>query len=261
MLSLEIVEEVMSALFLNLKPGSQKRPERTRARVACGAKCWAPAFALVLMIQCAYGQSSSTPSRAPTEGAKQKTLVVLGDSLAAGYGVDPTEAYPAVLQRLLDQAGFGYRVVNAGISGDTSAGAVRRVDWMLKRPVDVLLLQIGGNDGLRGQSPSALKTNLMTIIERTRAKHPEARIVLAGMKMPPNMGAYANQFEQAFIEVAQEQRVALIPFLLEGVGGVPEMNLPDGIHPTPDGHRRVANNVWAVLEPVLKRAPALPPPR
>ena len=124
---------------------------------------------------------------------------------------------------------------------------------MLRRPVDALLLQIGGNDGLRGQSPSALKTNLVTIIERTRAKYPEVRIVLAGMKMPPNMGAYANQFERVFIEVAREQRAALIPFLLEGVGGVPEMNLPDGIHPTPEGHRRVAENIWAVLQPILKR--------
>jgi len=208
------------------------------------------------MVQCASGQSSSTPSRPSTDAANRKTLVVLGDSLAAGYGVDPTEAYPAVLQRLLDDAGLGYRVVNAGISGDTSAGALRRVDWILRRPVDALLLQIGGNDGLRGQLPSALKTNLVTIIGRTRVKYPEARIVLAGMKMPPNMGAYANQFEQVFIEVAREQRAALIPFLLEGVGGVPEMNLPDGIHPTPEGHRRVATNVWAVLEPVLKRAPA-----
>jgi acyl-CoA thioesterase-1 len=206
----------------------------------------------------ASGQSSSAPARASAEAAtgSRKTLVILGDSLAAGYGVDPSEAYPAVLQRLLDGAGLPYQVVNAGISGDTSAGALRRVDWMLRRPVDALLVQIGGNDGLRGQSPSALKTNLLKIIERTRAKYPEARVFLAGMKMPPNMGAYAEQFERTFIEVAREQRATLVPFLLEGVGGVPDMNLPDGIHPTPEGHRLVARNVWAVLQPGLQRAPA-----
>jgi acyl-CoA thioesterase I len=247
----------MSASFSvsDLQQGNQRGPEQARVSASSGGKGrLAVAFAFGLMAQCVVGQSSSMPSPPSSDATERKSLVVLGDSLAAGYGVDPTEAYPAVLQRLLDHAGLGYRVVNAGISGDTSAGALRRVDWMLRRPVDALLLQIGGNDGLRGQSPSALKTNLVTIIERTRAKYPEVRIVLAGMKMPPNMGAYANQFDRVFIEVAREQRAALIPFLLEGVGGVPEMNLPDGIHPTPEGHRRVAENVWAVLQPVLKRA-------
>lgn len=247
----------MSAALFVLKQENQKWPERIRAHARLwGKRYLAVTFALGLTVQCVVAQPSPVPSGASTNAAKRKTLVVLGDSLAAGLGVDPTEAYPAVLQRLLDDAGLGYQVINAGISGDTSAGALRRVDWMLRRPVDALLLQIGGNDGLRGQSPAALKTNLVTIMERTRAKYPGVRIILAGMKMPPNMGAYATQFEQVFVEVAREQRAALVPFLLEGVGGVPEMNLPDGIHPTPEGHRRVARNVWAVLEPVLKREPA-----
>lgn len=185
--------------------------------------------------------------------------MVLGDSLAAGYGVDPTEAYPGVLQRQIDAAGLNYRVVNAGVSGDTSAGALRRIDWLLRRPVDVLLIEIGGNDGLRGQSPAALKTNLVAIIERTRQKQPQARVVLVGMKMPPNMGAYAEQFEKVFADVAREQKAAFVPHLLEGVGGVPEMNQPDGIHPSPEGHRRVATNVWTVLEPVLRRTPRATP--
>jgi acyl-CoA thioesterase-1 len=252
-----IVKKVMSASFSDLQPGSHGGQERVRVNPGRGEK-WrlAVALALGLMAQCAVAQSSSTPSRGSSDATERKTLVVLGDSLAAGYGVDPAEAYPAVLQRLLDDAGLGFRVVNAGISGDTSAGARRRVDWMLRNPVDALLLQIGGNDGLRGQSPAALKTNLVAIIERTRAKYPEVRVVVAGMKMPSNMGAYANEFERVFVDVAREQRATLIPFLLEGVGGVPELNLPDGIHPTPEGHRHVASNVWAVLQPVLKRAPA-----
>lgn len=207
--------------------------------------------------------TSSVPVSASGAQDVRKTLVVLGDSLAAGFGVDPKEAYPAVLQRQLDAAGLGYRVVNAGVSGDTSAGALRRLDWLLRRPVDALLVEVGGNDGLRGQSPGALKTNLVTIIERTRRKYPEVRVIVAGMKMPPNMGAYGGQFEKVFVDVAREQRAALVPFLLEGVGGVPELNLPDGIHPTPEGHRRVATNVWTVLEPAL-RGPSLrmtEPPR
>ncbi len=199
---------------------------------------------------------SNSAVRTPTN---RLSLVVLGDSLAAGYGVDPAEAYPGVLQRQIDGAGLNYRVVNAGVSGDTSAGALRRIDWLLRRPVDVLLIEIGGNDGLRGQSPGALKTNLVTIIERTRHKQPQARIVLVGMKMPPNMGAYAEQFETVFAEVAREQETAFVPHLLEGVGGVPEMNQPDGIHPSPEGHRRVATNVWTVLEPILRK-PAHPAP-
>lgn len=213
-----------------------------------------PLLALPLLAAAQSSTSSATPganSPATVPAAARKTLIVLGDSLAAGFGVDPSEAYPAVLQRQLDAAGLGYKVINAGVSGDTSAGALRRIDWLLKRPIDALLLQIGGNDGLRGQSPGALKTNLITIIERTRRKNPETRVILAGMKMPPNMGAYAGEFEQVFVDVAREQKAALVPFLLEGVGGMPEMNQPDGIHPTPEGHRRVATNVWRVLQPAL----------
>jgi len=255
-------ESVMSTSIFNSNHRDQRGTKRTRADASssCGPNLYlVTAFALGLMILSVTAQSPSSSGSA--DAAKRKTLVILGDSLAAGYGVDPTEAYPGVLQRLLDEASLGYRVVNAGISGDTSAGALRRVDWILRRPVDALLLQIGGNDGLRGQSPSALKTNLVTIIERTRAKYPDVRVVLAGMKMPPNMGAYADQFEQVFIQVAKEQRAALVPFLLEGVGGVPDLNLPDGIHPTPQGHRRVAQNVWTVLEPALKKSTPLPAPR
>lgn len=185
-----------------------------------------------------------------------KTILVLGDSIAAGFGVDPKEAYPAVLQRKVEAANLPYTVVNAGVSGDTTAGGLRRLDWQLRRPVDVLLLELGGNDGLRGIPPETTRSNLVAIIAKTRAKNPAAQIVLAGMEMPANMGEdYNRQFQRVFPEVAKEQQAALVPFLLANVGGVPELNLPDQIHPTPKGHELVASNVWVVLEPVLRGQP------
>jgi acyl-CoA thioesterase-1 len=183
----------------------------------------------------------------------RKTVLVLGDSLAAGFGLNLSEAYPAVLQRKIDDAKLPYAVVNAGVSGDTTAGGLRRMDWLLRQPVDVLLLELGGNDGLRGLEPEATRSNLVAIIAKTRAKNPAAQVVLAGMEMPANMGEdYNAKFRRIFPEVAKEQDAALIPFLLEGVGGVPELNLPDQIHPTAKGHELVASNVWVVLEPLLR---------
>jgi acyl-CoA thioesterase-1 len=182
-------------------------------------------------------------------------LVVLGDSLAAGFGVEPREAYPALLQRRVEAAGLPFTVVNASVSGDTTAGGLRRMDWVLRQPVDVLLLELGGNDGLRGLAPEASRSNLVAIIGKARAKNPATRIVLAGMVMPDNLGAvYTQKFQAIFPEVAREQKVALIPFLLAGVGGVPELNQPDQIHPTARGHELVASNVWITLEPALRAA-------
>jgi acyl-CoA thioesterase I len=193
--------------------------------------------------------SGSEAAPAPT--TETRNVVVLGDSLAAGYGLDPSEAFPAVLQKKIDEAGWKFHVVNAGVSGDTSAGGLRRVDWLLKRRVDVLIIELGGNDGLRGLAPAALKKNLQAIIERTRQKYPAAEIVIAGMKMPANFGSYAAEFESIYGEVAKEHKVGLVPFLLEGVGGRPDLNLPDRIHPTAEGQKIVAENVWTVLKPVL----------
>lgn len=181
------------------------------------------------------------------------TLVILGDSLAAGYGVEPEQAFPALLQRRIEAAGLGFEVVNAGVSGDTTAGGLRRVGWLLRRPMDVLVIALGGNDGLRGLAPEATRSNLVAIINTVRARQSGVRIVLAGMEMPPNMGEdYTRTFREVFPRVAREKEVALIPHLLEGVGGRPEMNLPDLIHPTPEGHERIAGNVWAVLGPLLE---------
>jgi len=198
--------------------------------------------------------SEQTSSGSPAEKAARKTIVILGDSLAAGFGLDPGEAFPALLQKKIDEVDWVFTVVNAGVSGDTSAGGLRRIDWLLRRRIDVLVLELGGNDGLRGLSTDATKSNLQAIIDRTKRKYPQVRIVVAGMQMPPNMGAdYTNRFQKIFPELAKENGADLIPFLLEGVGGKPALNLPDRIHPTAEGQRIVADNVWKVLEPMLKK--------
>ena len=192
---------------------------------------------------------SATASDVPA--ANPKTILVLGDSLAAGYGLDLSESYPAVLQKKIKDAGWNFTVINAGLSGDTTAGGLRRLDWVLKRKVDVLLLELGGNDGLRGNSVEAMKTNLQSIIDHTKQKYPTAQILIAGMKMPPNLGAYAEQFDKVFPDLARKNNAALVPFLLDGVGGKPGLNQPDLIHPTAEGHKILAQNLWKVLRPLL----------
>jgi acyl-CoA thioesterase-1 len=177
----------------------------------------------------------------------------LGDSLAAGYGLDPSEAFPALLEQKIELAKLDYKVVNAGVSGDTTAGGLRRLDWLLKQPVDVLLLELGGNDGLRGIVPEVTQSNLMAIIERTRRKYPRARVLIAGMQMPPNMGAdYAAKFQKIYASVAHDTETKLVPFLLENVGGHADLNQADRIHPTAEGQKIVAENVWTVLKPMLE---------
>ncbi|HKY07914.1 MAG TPA: arylesterase [Candidatus Binatia bacterium] len=180
-------------------------------------------------------------------------ILFLGDSITAGYGLEPSQAYPALIQKNIDAKGWPFRAVNAGQSGDTSAGALERLNWLLKNRVEVLVLELGGNDGLRGLPVENTRKNLQALIDRTREKYPSAKIVIAGMKVPPNMGrTYAEKFETIFVELAKKNRAPLIPFVLEGVGGVPALNLPDGIHPTAKGQEIVAATVWKTLEPVLR---------
>ncbi len=189
----------------------------------------------------------------PLEARVARSVVFLGDSLSAGFGVKPTEAFPALIEEKIRSAGLPYEVENAGLSGDTSAGGLRRIDWLLQRPIDVLVIELGGNDGLRGLPVAALKTNLQAIIDKARAKNPQVKIVLAGMQIPPNLGPdYARTFQATYREVAEKNNATLIPFLLEGVGGIRELNQPDMIHPTAKGHALVAEVVWRVLEPVLR---------
>ncbi len=181
------------------------------------------------------------------------TILFLGTSLTAGLGVDAEDAYPAVLRRRIDALGLRFRVVNAGVSGETSAGGLRRISWLLREPVAVLVLELGANDALRGQDPTATERNLQAIIDSTRHRDPVTTIVVAGMQAPPNLGAaYTNAFQRLFVDLARKNGAVLIPFLLEGVGGHPDLNQADGIHPTPAGHRIMADNVWRVLEPVLR---------
>jgi len=188
----------------------------------------------------------------PTTGKKR--LLFFGNSLTAGYGVEPEQAFPALVGERIDSLGLGYDVVNAGLSGETTAGGRSRVAWVLRQPVDVFVLELGGNDGLRGLPLSATRRNLQGIIDTVRRRSPSAQIVLAGMQIPPNLGVtYAADFKALYQEVATKNQLVLIPFLLEGVGGIRRLNQPDGIHPTPAGHRIVARTVWAVLAPLLAK--------
>lgn len=180
-------------------------------------------------------------------------ILVVGTSLTAGYGIGAEYAYPAIIQTMIDSAGLPYRVVNAGISGETSAGGLRRIDWALQTPVSVLLLELGANDALRGLDPDSMQANLDRIIERTRARYPAVRVVVAGMEAPPNLGAsYTAAFRGAYRTVADKYGATLIPFLLAGVATRPELNQQDGIHPTAAGQRIMADSVWTYLQPVLR---------
>jgi acyl-CoA thioesterase I len=180
------------------------------------------------------------------------TILFFGDSITAGYGIDPDQAFPALIQKKADSLGWNIRAINAGLSGETSSGGLRRIDWVLRQNIDILVLELGANDGLRGINPDLTKTNLQQIIDRARARYPDIAIVIAGMQVPPNLGQeYTEQFRTMFIDLARENNAALIPFILEGVAGEPDLNLPDGIHPTPEGHRIMTETVWRVIEPVI----------
>jgi acyl-CoA thioesterase-1 len=180
------------------------------------------------------------------------SVMVFGDSITAGYGLDQDDAFPAIMQQKAEKEGFNTVIINAGLSGETSAGGLRRIDWVLQRPVDVFILELGGNDGLRGINPEVTKQNLSGIMDKVKAKYPDARIILTGMEAPPNMGeVYTSRFRAIFRELANEYDVVFMPFILEDVAGISELNLPDGIHPTEEGHQIIARNLWEYLRPVL----------
>jgi acyl-CoA thioesterase-1 len=188
----------------------------------------------------------------PDRGDDNPAILFVGTSLTAGYGLDPAEAFPALIQEKLDAAGLDYRVVNAGVSGETSAGALRRMDWLLRQPVAVLVLETGANDGLRGQDPEATRANIQAIFDRARQQDPPPTLVLVAMEALPNYGReYREGFRAIYPELAEANGATLIPFLLEGVAGDPQLNQADGIHPTAEGQKRVAQNIWTVLKPML----------
>ncbi len=196
-----------------------------------------------------------TPKAADSSSAAVSSpplILVVGTSLTAGLGLDPSEAYPAVLQQKIDSAGLTYRVVNRGVSGETSAGALQRVDWLMRQPVAVLILETGANDGLRGLDPDSLRANIDAIVMRARRQDPPPAILLLGMEAPPNLGAeYTARFRAVYQDASRELGVPLVTFLLAGVGGVDSLNQADGIHPTAAGQRQVAALVWKALEPLL----------
>jgi acyl-CoA thioesterase-1 len=197
--------------------------------------------------------ASSTAVDPAQRADLESRVVFLGTSLTAGLGLtDPTNRFTDQLQSLADSAGLPFRMVNAGVSGDTSAGGLRRITWLLRAPVAVLVLELGANDGLRGLSPDSMKANLQAVVDSTRTHYPDSRLLLSGMQAPPNLGqAYASAFSSVFSELARENGGTLIPFLLEGVAGISALNQSDGIHPTAEGHRMIAETVWRYLRPIL----------
>jgi acyl-CoA thioesterase-1 len=195
---------------------------------------------------------SKTDNVAETESSK-KTILCFGDSITAGYGLDDTDdAFPGILQTKIDSLGLDYVVINSGLSGETTAGGRSRIEWVLNQDIDVFILELGGNDGLRGVPLSETRANLQAIIDAVRSKNPETTIILAGMELPPNMGQdYTSEFRSIFSDLAKKNTLEFIPFILKDVGGIAELNQSDGIHPTVEGHKIVANTVWEVLEPVI----------
>lgn len=190
---------------------------------------------------------------AQTTDGDRKRVIILGDSITAGFGLEREEAYPALLQKKADAAGLDYEVVNAGVSGDTTAGGLRRIDWALgNKGGHVLVIALGGNDGLRGIAPEQTAKNLADMVQKARARSPGIKIVIAGMQMPDNMGPkYVEAFKTLFINVAEAQKTELLPFLLEGVGGDEKLNQADRIHPNPEGQKKIADLVWAKLQGLL----------
>jgi acyl-CoA thioesterase-1 len=193
-----------------------------------------------------------SPAAPAPVSSRRPSIVFAGTSLTAGMGLDPDSAYPQHVQRMIDSAGMRYDVVNAGVSGETSSALLRRLDWLLREPYAVFIVETGANDGLRGIPVSTMRSNIAQIIDRVRAARPEARVLLVQMEAPPNMGAeYTRQFRDAFVSVAREKGIPLMPFLLDGVAGERELNQGDGIHPNYEGSRIVARNVWRGLRPLL----------
>ena len=219
----------------------------------------------MLLVAC---ESKTVPETIPTQpvkteqtttpAANSKTsdrprIVFFGNSLTAAYGLNPEQGFTSILQRRLDSLGLNYEIVNAGLSGETTSGGLQRIDWILRDPVEIFVLELGGNDGLRGTDTDLTYRNLRAMIDRVQAQHPETTIVLAGMQAPPNMGGdYTTKFRDIYPKLADSEGVELIPFLLEDVGGIASLNLPDGIHPNAQGQRIVAENVWEVLKPLLQ---------
>ncbi len=215
---------------------------------------------IIFITACNNNEKTATKQAAAIDNKEKnptpvaaKTILFFGNSLTAGYGLEPEQSFPALIGKKIDSLQLSYKVVNAGVSGETSSGGEGRIDWILKQPVDVFILELGANDGLRGIPVAETKKNLQAIITKVKAKYPNARLVLAGMQVPPSMGQkYAADFQSLYPQLAKQNDITLIPFLLEGVGGNVKLNQQDGIHPNAEGAKIVAENVWQQLQKVLK---------
>lgn len=217
-------------------------------------------FALMFFISCGEEKSKKSDEQpaeakknAPATLTEEKTILFFGNSLTAGYGLnDISESFPSLIQDKIDSLHLPYKTINGGVSGETSAGGNSRIDFLLKQKIDVFVLELGANDGLRGIAPKETTKNLQSIIDKVKTKYPEAELVLLGMQVPPNLGKnYTTEFKEIYPVLATKNKMRLVPFLLEGVGGVASLNQADGIHPTAAGNRIVAENVWMVLKDVL----------
>lgn len=221
-------------------------------------------FSCLLVVACGDSPKETSKSKkdkpqekvaattTPDKTTKKKKIIFFGNSLTAGYGLDPAQSFASLIQNKIDSLDLAYEVVNAGLSGETTAGGNSRVDWILRQPIDVFILELGGNDGLRGIDPQSSMENLQSIIDKVQKKYPAAKIVLAGMEAPPNMGdAFTSAFREMYPKLATANKTALIPFLLENVGGIPELNQADGIHPTAKGHQIISETIWKVLKDIL----------
>jgi acyl-CoA thioesterase I len=232
---------ILVAVVVVVACARPESPERQSSEPASGAPESSPA-----------SSSSVAPSASNPISASRPRIVFLGDSLTAGLGLEKTQAVPALLQARLDKLGYDYEVVNAGVSGDTSAGGLSRLDWSLDGDVKVLVLELGANDGLRGLPVANMKRNLSEIIARAKSRGVE--VLLTGMEAPPNYGqAYTNEFRQVYSDLAREHDVPFMPFFLDGVAGIPALNNPDGVHPNAEGARLVEQAVWKALEPLLEK--------
>ena len=216
---------------------------------------------VMLLTACNNNNNKKTEPTEATPAAKEKgvtamkakTILFFGNSLTAAYGLDdPAKGFAGLIQKRIDSLKMDYKVINGGVSGETSSGGNSRVDWILKQHVDVFVLELGGNDGLRGIPVKETKKNLQAILNKVKAKYPDAKLVLAGMQMPPSMGKqYTTDFKNVYTDLAKTNDLTLIPFLLQGVGGEAKFNQQDGIHPTVEGHKMIAETVWKYLEPIL----------
>lgn len=207
-----------------------------------------------LNVYSAHTQAVTKEKSSITKNDSNQTILFFGDSITAGNGIAKEDAFPTLIQQKIDSLNWNFEVINGGLSGETSAGGLRRIDWLMQNEIDVMVLELGGNDGLRGIDPDDTKRNLRAIIQKARQKNPGIHIMLAGMQVPPNLGEqYVSSFRQIYPTVAEQENVELIPFILKDVGGVDSLNQEDGIHPTEEGHKIVAETVWSQLKTLLQK--------